>query len=136
MTTRGGETFTCWKEIAAYLGKGVRTVQRWENQFGLPVQRPNALSKGMVRASRKDLDEWMQREWSHRAIQTAKRAVPVELRESPTTKSIAKLRDLQAANHELLKQFKESLRVLNTSCEQLRGIVRQKEDQGRGAGAD
>jgi hypothetical protein len=23
-------TMTCWKEIARYLGKGVRTVQRWE----------------------------------------------------------------------------------------------------------
>ena len=26
-----------WKEIANYLGKGVRTVQRYEREFGLPV---------------------------------------------------------------------------------------------------
>ena len=28
-----------WKEIAGFLGKGVRTVQRWERELGLPVHR-------------------------------------------------------------------------------------------------
>src|ERR1700720_4403293 len=28
-----------WKEIAVYLGREVRTVQRWENTEGLPVHR-------------------------------------------------------------------------------------------------
>src|SRR5262245_16589932 len=28
-----------WKEIAAYLGKGVRTVVRWEKTEGMPVHR-------------------------------------------------------------------------------------------------
>ena len=28
-----------WKEIAAYLGRGIRTVQRWEAEEGLPVHR-------------------------------------------------------------------------------------------------
>ena len=28
-----------WKEIAAYLGRGIRTVQRWEREEGLPVHR-------------------------------------------------------------------------------------------------
>jgi hypothetical protein len=31
-------TLTSWKEIGQYLGKGVRTVQRWEQQMGLPVR--------------------------------------------------------------------------------------------------
>jgi hypothetical protein len=30
---------TNWKEIAQYLDKGIRTVQRWEQQMGLPVRR-------------------------------------------------------------------------------------------------
>ena len=30
-----------WKDIAKYMGKGVRTVQRWERHLGLPVRRPN-----------------------------------------------------------------------------------------------
>jgi hypothetical protein len=28
-----------WKEIAVYLKRGARTVQRWENDEGLPVHR-------------------------------------------------------------------------------------------------
>ncbi|HEX6880096.1 MAG TPA: hypothetical protein VF135_07010 [Terriglobales bacterium] len=58
--------FTSWKEIASYLGKGVRTVQRWEAQFGLPVQRPNIRCKGIVRATRDDLDRWVSTRWSVR----------------------------------------------------------------------
>jgi hypothetical protein len=34
--------FTSWKEIAKYLGKGVRTAQRWEHEAGLPIRRPMA----------------------------------------------------------------------------------------------
>ena len=50
---------TSWKEIAQYLGKGVRTVQRWERTFGLPVRRPAAHSKGIVFALAEDLDSWL-----------------------------------------------------------------------------
>jgi hypothetical protein len=57
---------TSWKEIASYLGKGVRTVQRWECLFGLPVYRPNERSKGIVYASREDLDRWLADHWSLR----------------------------------------------------------------------
>jgi len=28
-----------WKEIATYLSRGVRTVQRWERELKLPVHR-------------------------------------------------------------------------------------------------
>ena len=28
---------TSWKEIARYLGEGVRTAQRWESEFGLEL---------------------------------------------------------------------------------------------------
>ena len=34
------QLLTSWKEIAAYFGKGVRTVQRWEKSMGLPIHRP------------------------------------------------------------------------------------------------
>lgn len=56
-------TFTSWKEIADYLGKGVRTVQRWESRFGLPIQRPNQHDRGIVRVSRADLDNWLRTHW-------------------------------------------------------------------------
>lgn len=53
------DTLTSWKEIAQYLGKGVRTVQRWEQLIGLPVRRPNGHVKGVVLAFSDELDTWM-----------------------------------------------------------------------------
>lgn len=47
-----------WKEIACYLGKGVRTVQRWERKHGLPVRRPLGHSR-IVLAYPEDLERWM-----------------------------------------------------------------------------
>ena len=52
---------TEWKEIAKYLGKGVRTVQRWEQLYGLPVRRTHVgLKKAGVLAIPAELDAWLQ----------------------------------------------------------------------------
>src|SRR5207249_9472999 len=41
-----GSRLDSWKEIAAYLGRGITTVQRWEQKEGLPVHRlPHARSR-------------------------------------------------------------------------------------------
>ena len=48
-----------WKEIANYLGKGVRTVQRYERDFGLPVRRPAGKPWGSVVATKPELDGWI-----------------------------------------------------------------------------
>jgi len=59
-TTTNDAVLTCWKDIANYLGKGVRTVQRWEHDLGLPVRRPShAPSKNPVLAIRQELDDWV-----------------------------------------------------------------------------
>lgn len=50
---------TSWNAIAHYLNKGVRTVQRWETQMGLPVRRPNGGSNGIVFAICDELDAWV-----------------------------------------------------------------------------
>jgi hypothetical protein len=50
---------TSWKDIANYMGKGVRTVQRWEQDFGLPVRRPFGSGKKAVLARPGDLDSWI-----------------------------------------------------------------------------
>ncbi len=47
-----------WKEIAAYLRKSVRTVQRWEKELGLPLHRPTSADKRIVLAYQKELDRW------------------------------------------------------------------------------
>jgi hypothetical protein len=48
-----------WKDIASYLGKGVRTVQRYERDLALPVRRPAGKSTGSVVATRAELDAWV-----------------------------------------------------------------------------
>lgn len=48
-----------WKEIAAYLKRGVRTVRRWEHQEGLPVRRHIHGKRGTVYAFAQDIDSWL-----------------------------------------------------------------------------
>ena len=50
---------TSWKDIADYLGKSIRTVQRWERELGLPVRRPAAKQNGVVIALPEELDGWV-----------------------------------------------------------------------------
>lgn len=48
-----------WKDIATYLGKGVRTVQRYEREMGLPVRRPAGRPRASVVATKVELDSWV-----------------------------------------------------------------------------
>jgi TolB-like protein/Flp pilus assembly protein TadD len=49
-----------WKEVAAYLRRGARTVQRWEREEGLPVHRLRHEKLGSVYAYKSELDAWWQ----------------------------------------------------------------------------
>src|SRR5262249_5857708 len=54
----GERRLESWKEIAAYLGRGVRTVQRWEREQGLPVHRLAHAERGSVFADPVELTGW------------------------------------------------------------------------------
>src|SRR5215510_6340334 len=47
-----------WKEIADYLDREVRTVQRWEKTESLPVHRHEHQKKSTVYAYTSELDDW------------------------------------------------------------------------------
>ncbi len=47
-----------WKEIAAYLGRDVTTVRRWEKREGLPVRRLHHSKLGSVYAYTTEVDAW------------------------------------------------------------------------------
>ena len=47
-----------WKDIAKYLGCGVRTVQRWE-KLGVPVRRPTKGARSAVMATTEELAAWL-----------------------------------------------------------------------------
>ena len=56
-----------WKDIAKYLGCGIRTVQRWQ-VLGLPVRRPAHRRRSAVVAVSEDLDAWLRSEPGQAAI--------------------------------------------------------------------
>lgn len=67
-----------WKEIANHLGRGVRTIQRWES-LGLPVRRPNRKDRSAVCAFSEEIDEWLRSAPSSGKAQVAQ-APPAESR--------------------------------------------------------
>jgi Tol biopolymer transport system component len=58
------ERLDSWKEIAAHLHRGPRTVQRWELEEGLPVHRLVHEKRGSIYAYKDDLDAW----WEGRRV--------------------------------------------------------------------
>jgi hypothetical protein len=53
------EFLSGWKQIADYLGMGVRTVQRYEREQGLPIHRTAGKSVGAVISTKAELDGWV-----------------------------------------------------------------------------
>lgn len=53
------ERLDSWKEIATYLGRDVRTVQRWERSEGLPVERHFHGERATVYAFPEKVDAWL-----------------------------------------------------------------------------
>lgn len=66
MNGNAPKVLNAWKEIALYLDCGVRTVQRWEVQLGLPVRRPDGKNRSHVLAFRSEIDEWLKSNFSRR----------------------------------------------------------------------
>lgn len=56
-----------WKEISSYVGRGVRTVQRWEELYGLPVHRAAGRDRSAVYALSDEVDAWLRLGKMHEA---------------------------------------------------------------------
>lgn len=52
-------TLNSWKEIAAFLNRGVRTVQRWERDLKLPVHRIGQGNRSPVFAFTAEINLWL-----------------------------------------------------------------------------
>lgn len=57
-----GTRLDSWKEIAAYLNRDLRTLQRWEKTANLPIRRLNKPGMRAVFAYTGDLDEWLRQQ--------------------------------------------------------------------------
>jgi len=118
---------TSWKEVAAYLGKGVRTVQRWETRLGMPVRRPDNSKSGIIQVSREELDRWLESRWSPRSgmigeqDNSSSKVVSIH---------VAASRHLRRQNSELVSELRRSLRQLSAQCEML-GIQLNRAERRR-----
>jgi hypothetical protein len=116
------KVLTSWKEIAMYFGMGVRTVQRWERDLGLPVLRPQGTGyKSTVLAYPDDLEIWLRSGGLRRGLldrhshaKDNHRSCLPELRNE-----IRLSRDLRAANEALVLEILRSLQVLRGQCQAL-----------------
>ena len=86
-----------WKDIALYVGKSVRTVQRWELELGLPVRRPYDGSKSPVFVVPAELDAWMRAQKF--------RGEGLSFGKSEKTLLLRALEDLRQENKELRRQL-------------------------------
>jgi hypothetical protein len=117
-----------WKDIARYLGKGVRTVQRWERHLGLPVRRPvGASQKSAVLLYRGDVDAWLATRFSARALEKNETAASQTSRSARSNlrESIKTARELRRANYALTQQITASVRLLTERCDWLNTQARR-----------
>jgi len=61
-----------WKEIAAYMRRDVRTVQRWEQVNGLPIHRHPRAHRAIPYAYKSELDAW----WRGSSLRTDQGLTP------------------------------------------------------------
>ncbi len=94
---------TSWKEIGNYIGRGVRTVQRWEELYGMPVHRPAAKKRAAVIAFSDEIDQWLNKTslLEKEPVPPANRARAAQ----QAARSYAEFMQLIEKNHELLARF-------------------------------
>jgi NADH pyrophosphatase NudC (nudix superfamily) len=111
-----GQVLTSWKEIAAYMGKGVRTVQRWEAEMDLPVRRP-AEDRHIVLAFPSELDAWARRQLESPAVVKPSLKQQHDLH---THAQLLRMRNLVQIMRDRLEQNRAFAERLRQQCESSR----------------
>jgi hypothetical protein len=116
-----------WKEIANYLGKGVRTVQRYERQLQLPVRRPAGKSWGSVVATRAELDAWVSASPIREVFRLSGPNPENEYAASSEAfkRGLAEMRRLRQQMFALRADVRKSVQVLRESVYDLQGELNQ-----------
>jgi hypothetical protein len=116
-----------WKDIANYLGKGVRTVQRYEADLGLPVRRPAGRVRGSVVATKLELDAWVAASPVREEFQAIMPADPLcAVSCKAVREGIREMRTLQAQMRSLRADMRRSISSLQTNLNALHGGMTQK----------
>jgi hypothetical protein len=123
MNATNPEFLSGWKEIAAYLGKGVRTVQRYERHMGLPVRRPAGKAQGSVLATRAELDAWVSAQPFRELFQLERPLPHISTPAfSDLKEGVANMRRLHQEMSELREKLRASLATLQSSLRFIHGV--------------
>lgn len=116
------EILSGWKEIARHLGRGVRTAQRYEREFALPIRRPTGKAHGSVVATVDELDTWVTaipiRE-QFRATHSARNTDIVE----QLRRNVQQMSQLGKETHRLREESQQARLALLGSLELLRANI-------------
>ena len=115
------DRLSSWKEIAVYLRQGVRTVQRYERHYQLPVHRMNDTSRSPVFALKSEIDSWLRTRVNHRnPVQAARAGRSISANLVSTSAELVSVcgvlqRRLRSQLEEL-KQHLERLQAVRFTC--------------------
>jgi hypothetical protein len=112
-----------WKEIAGYLGKGVRTVQRYEREMSLPVRRPAGKSRAAVVATRAELDAWVAASPYRYAFSLPRPASNNEAFTANIKRGVKEMHRLRVQMFDLREEVKRTVIILQESIQEVRNGV-------------
>lgn len=115
-----------WKEIAEYVGRGVRTVQRWEAEMGLPVHRPRHHLRSPVVAIPEEIDEWLR--GGRHSVTTASNTIIADARVLRARMSALMSRSV-AIRHELREELTHTTQLI-TRLEQRAASLTEQDVRG------
>jgi len=116
-----------WKDIANYLGKGVRTVQRYEGELHLPVRRPAGRARGSVVATKVELDTWVAASPVRDEFQIDRADPLCAVSRAAVREGIREMRTLQEQMKGLRAEMRHSIFSLQQNLETLKGGVGKTE---------
>jgi hypothetical protein len=127
-TSTAAHILSGWKDIANYLGKGVRTVQRYEGDLQLPVRRPAGRARGAVVATKAELDAWVAaspvREQPRIAVNGSSAIFLAGIREN-----LRQMRVLREQMRDLHSGIKQSVCLVQASIVELQGRVQDVQEK-------
>ena len=120
-----------WKEISQYIGRGVRTVQRWEELYGLPVHRAAGRDRSAVYALSDEVDAWLRLGKMHEAPKEHREVTPESAdqyralmeRASTLVERLRLLRQNASVIREQLSRGRERHQSFRNSLSKLNGSV-------------
>jgi hypothetical protein len=113
-----------WKEISNYLGKGVRTVQRYEREMGLPIRRPAGKSRAAVVATKAELDAWVSASPFREAFYLPRVAANNEAVTANIRSGMKEMRRLRNQMFDLREEVIRTVAILRESVETVHKGVR------------